>query len=66
MSENGKKERKARMSEGIVRAVFFCVSSVFSCIKKKKLTRSKNVLRRRGGRGVIYHAENPRKKMCNM
>lgn len=30
------KERKARMSEGIVRAVFFCVSSVFSCIKKKR------------------------------
>lgn len=51
------------MSEGIVRAVFFCVSSVFSCIKKneKKLTRSKSVLRRRGGRGVIDHAENPRK-----
>jgi len=29
-NENGKKERRARMSEGIVRAVFFCVFSVFS------------------------------------
>lgn len=50
------------MSEGIVRAVFFCVFSVFSIKKKKFDAKQKCAEKTRRERGANYHAEKPRKK----